>query len=285
MIHILGRKGLDSLAGLKRHRVLVAFDFDGTLAPVVSDRDFACMRLRTRRLLAKVCAGYPSAVISGRGRGDVAQRLEGVGVAHVVGNHGLEPSEGMKAFERATARAVRRLSNQLAVRDDVDIEDKRYSVAVHYRRSQHRRDAEHAIRVAIEKLPVAMRVVPGKLVLNVVPHGAPTKGDALCRLQVVERCEKALYVGDDVTDEDVFRLERSGRVLAIRVGRSRTSAASSYLRDQREVDVLLAKLVDMVSDPARAAASGDDDVSTTGRGSSAGRVRTPRALVFGPSSR
>lgn len=251
MIHILGRKGLDSLAGLVRSRVLLAFDFDGTLAPVVADRDRASMRLRTRRLLATVCARYPSAVISGRGRDDVFRRLDGVGVAHVVGNHGLEPWEGMKAFERGTSQALRRLSKQLAVRDDVDLEDKRYSLAIHYRRSRHRREAEHAIRAAVDTLPVPMRVVPGKLVLNVVPCGAPNKGDALRRVLGIERCKSALYVGDDETDEDVFRLERSGRLLAIRVGLSRSSAAPWYLRDQGEVDVLLATLADLSQVPAR----------------------------------
>jgi len=251
VIHILGRKGLESLAAFVRSPVLIAFDYDGTLAPVVADRDRASMRARTRRLLTTVCARYPSAVISGRGRDDAAGRVDGVGVAHVVGNHGLEPWEGMKSFERVTAQALERLSKQLAVRDDVDIEYKRYSLAVHYRRSRHRRDAEHAIRAAVDALPVVMRVVPGKLVLNVVPLGAPNKGDALRRLLGIERCQAALYVGDDVTDEDVFRLERSGGVLAIRVGRLRSSAASWYLRDQGEVDGLLATLADLAPVPAR----------------------------------
>jgi trehalose 6-phosphate phosphatase len=230
---------------LAKSRVLIAFDFDGTLSRIVSDPDQAAMRPRTRDLLARVCAGYPSAVISGRDRSDVTERLDGAGVRHVIGNHGLEPSQGLEDFARATKQAIRRLSEQLASRDDVDIEHKRYSLAIHYRRSRRRLEAEEAIRTAIDGLPAAMRLIPGKLVLNLVPHGAPNKGDALRRLKEIENCDGALYVGDDVTDEDVFRMERSGEVVAVRVGRSKSSAASWHLEDQSRVDDLLAKLASL----------------------------------------
>ncbi len=79
--------------------------------------------------------------------------------------------------------------------------------------------------------------------LNLLPAGAPDKGVALTRLRARERATVALYVGDDVTDEDVFRLGQPGRLLSVRVGRSRRSAASHYLRDQAEIDDLLARLV------------------------------------------
>lgn len=88
-----------------------------------------------------------------------------------------------------------------------------------------------------------MRVVPGKFVLNVVLASAPNKGDALLDLRAREGADIAMYVGDDVTDEDVFRLDQPGRLLTVRVERSRTSAAAYFLRDQREVDQLLKRLI------------------------------------------
>jgi trehalose 6-phosphate phosphatase len=78
---------------LARHlaaNVALVFDFDGTLAPIVSDPEAAAMRAETRTLLRALSCRFPCAVISGRARDDVAPRLAGTGIACVVGNHGAE---------------------------------------------------------------------------------------------------------------------------------------------------------------------------------------------------
>jgi trehalose 6-phosphate phosphatase len=231
---------LDQLAW---SNVLLAFDFDGTLAPIVANRHEAAMRGRTARLFTEVCARYPSAVISGRAKADVARRLNGARVRYLVGNHGLEPGTRLGTFERQVVRAHPQLQAALADVPGIDIENKRYSLAVHYRRSREKARAREAIRRAVAALPVAMRTIPGKLVINVVPDAAPSKGDALVALRERSDADIALYVGDDVTDEDVFRLDQPGRLFTVRIGRSRTSAARYYLRQQREIDALLAQLV------------------------------------------
>jgi trehalose 6-phosphate phosphatase len=65
-------------------------------------------------------------------------------------------------------------------------------------------------------------------------------------------CDTALFVGDDDTDEDVFALDRPGRLLGIRVGRTPASQAPYCLRDQREIDDLLDRLIALRRDaPAR----------------------------------
>ena len=68
MNRILSAANVDVLAQYAWSRVLLAFDFDGTLAPIVPDRDDARMRPRTRALLEEICRRYPCAVISGRSR-------------------------------------------------------------------------------------------------------------------------------------------------------------------------------------------------------------------------
>jgi trehalose 6-phosphate phosphatase len=243
MKHILARGHVDVLAQLAWTRVLLAFDFDGTLAPIVEDRDSAGMRTRTAKLFSKVCSLYPCALISGRSRSDVATRVEGASVKHVVGNHGLESGVGLGAFEGDVATARSLLTRALAGLSGIDVEDKRYSLAVHYRRSRQKRNARAAIHAAVRALHVPMRTIPGKMVVNVVPDRAPNKGDALLQLRETEDVDTALYVGDDVTDEDVFKLDQPGRVLSIRVGASRTSSATYFLRTQMEIDALLSKLV------------------------------------------
>ena len=85
----------------------------------------------------------------------------------------------------------------------------------------------------------------GKSVVNLLPDGAPNKGVALEALRVREDAATAIYVGDDVTDEDVFMLAESGHVLGIRVGCERASAARYFLRNQSEIDALLTLLVEL----------------------------------------
>jgi trehalose 6-phosphate phosphatase len=224
-------------------RVLLAFDFDGTLAPIVAARDTAAMRRPTFELLKRVCALYPTAVISGRSRRDVTARLEGAGVRYVVGNHGLEPGADSPETELALSEARSALGRLAARTQGLDLEDKRYSLAVHYRRSRRKKLARAAVLSVVAGLRTPMRVVPGKFVLNVVLASAPNKGDALLALRERERADIALYVGDDVTDEDVFRLDQPGRLLTVRVESSRTSSAAYFLRDQHEMDTLLRRLI------------------------------------------
>jgi trehalose 6-phosphate phosphatase len=242
MMRILSRQNIEVLAQFAWSRVLLAFDFDGTLAPIVADRNEAEMRAPTRELLARVCGLYPCAVISGRSRTDVAGRLKGLGVRRIMGNHGLEPGKHMASFERQIVAIRPELEAALLGKQGVDLEDKRFSLAVHYRRSRSKREARKAIHDAVARLPIPMRTIPGKLVVNVIPERAPHKGDALVYLRAAEGMDTAIYVGDDATDEDVFTLDQPGRLLSIRVGLARSSSALYYLRNQVEMDALLLQL-------------------------------------------
>lgn len=252
MIRLLRPENAELLARLAWSRVLLGFDFDGTLAPIVADREGAYMRERTRALFAEVCERYPCAVISGRSRTDVMARLGGAAVRHVIGNHGLEPGAALGEFKREIAMARESLEAKLATTPGIEIEDKRYSLAIHYRKARRKKEARGAIAEAVGSLPTPMRVVGGKMVVNIVPERAPNKGDALLRLRALEKANTAFYIGDDITDEDVFTLNQPGRLFTVRVGESRTSAASYFLQDQREMDTLLGRLLTLrAEEPAR----------------------------------
>jgi trehalose 6-phosphate phosphatase len=251
VIRILAKDNRDLLRQIAWSQVLLAFDFDGTLAPIVADRDAAEMRKDTAQLLHQLCKVYPVAVISGRSQSDVRKRLDGAPVKYVVGNHGLEPGGDLPAIEDQVLRAKPLLDSALADISGVEIEDKRYSLAVHYRRARNKRLARAAIDRAVTLLPVPMRVVLGKLVVNILPAGAPNKGDALLELRRVENAATALYLGDDVTDEDIFQLDQPGRLFSVRIGESAASAAKYYLRDQREMDALMKLLYQARAGDAR----------------------------------
>lgn len=223
--------------------VLLAFDFDGTLAPISDRRDMVQMRTRTAGLLREVSELYPCAIITGRSRADVLSRLDGAELLHVVGNHGIEVSSSSATADSFGSRTLPVLARLLAPVPGVEIEDKGYSVTVHYRRAPSKVDARRALARLLRALPEPCRVVGGKLVVNIMPAGAPHKGDALQALMNRVGVERALYVGDDLTDEDVFRRARLPAQLGVRVGRRLDSAARYYVRNQKQVDRLLSVLL------------------------------------------
>jgi trehalose 6-phosphate phosphatase len=258
---LLARANLELLARLAGTRALLAFDFDGTLAPLHPDREAAAMRARTRTLMVRLAERFPCAVISGRSRADTAARMAGVPLRHVVGNHGLEPGGDLSAAERVATRALAKVRPLLSRWRGVELEDKRYSFSLHYRRARPQAEVRDELMAMLAGLKMSLRVIPGKLVLNVVTARAPDKGHALVSLMARERAERALYIGDDVTDEDVFELHRRARrtlpwrssnseVLTVRVGRSASSSASYFLRSQLQIDELLSRLATLRRKPA-----------------------------------
>ena len=226
--------------------VLLAFDYDGTLAPLVTAPHRATMRVSTRRLLRRVSTLYPCVVISGRAQGDALGRLRGIEVCRVVGNHGAEPSREAEALRRRVRQWLPVLT-RLSRRQGVIVEDKGLSVAVHYRQARERAAARQAILKVAQSL-TDVRIIGGKLVVNLLVPDAPHKGLALERERAHFACDTVIYVGDDETDEDVFQLDRPGRLLSIRVGQKRSSAAPYYIRNQAEIDRLLETLIALRGD-------------------------------------
>ncbi len=238
MRYILTGPGRELLRQFAWSNLLVAFDFDGTLAPIVSVPGQAAMRAGTRKLLREVAERYPCVVISGRARADVASRLRGIRTAALIGNHGSESRRAAPRALREVGRWHALLVRRLASLAGVTVEDKGYSLAIHYRRSRAKTRARKAIHRAAAALG-EVRLVSGKQVVNVLPADAPNKGTALERARARFGCDTAVYVGDDDTDEDVFALDQPGRLLSVRVGRKAASSAPYFLRRQSEIDAFL----------------------------------------------
>jgi trehalose 6-phosphate phosphatase len=244
MKYILAKSNRNILQQYAWSEVLVAFDFDGTLAPIVSKPREARMRPKTRHLLKILAKLYPCVIISGRAQMDASRRLEGIAVKDVFGNHGIEPLRATKHMI-AMVKGWRQLLNQhLKQFRGVFVEDKLYSIAVHYRASRNKKLVRAAVLRAAAKLGEA-RLIPGKQVINILPPNAPHKGMALEAERLRLHCDTVIYVGDDETDEDVFILDQPGRLLAMRVGLKKKSAAGYYLRRQNEMDTFLKLLISL----------------------------------------
>jgi len=241
----LGPKGRSDLLDCARRGALLAFDFDGTLAPIVAEPGRAAMRRRTRLLLAALARRLDCLVLSGRAPADLRSRLAGVRLVEVVGNHGtafaLTPAR--RAAARARARRwSRSLASQLEGRPGLELEDNGVSLAVHFRAAPDQADARRTVHRAVARLAGA-RALDGKCVVNVLPARSAHKGGVLRRIARARGDEAVLYVGDDRTDEDAFRARVAPRYVTVRVGRTADTAARYVLDDQRGIDALLALLL------------------------------------------
>lgn len=241
-------KSLRKLPFTPDRNVLYAFDFDGTLSRLVRHPDGACLSARTRVLLEKLAAAAPVVIITGRSVGDLQKRL-GIELPYLVGNHGLEGFLGTRvALARAErhSQAWKRAIEKHDLEPGVTVEDKRYSLAVHYRLARDPERAKARLERILRGLRPAPRIVGGKFVFNLVQPDAPHKGTALLKLMKKLKTPHAVYVGDDDTDEDVFSLGKKN-ILSIRVGKKADSKAQYYIERQSEINKLIRSLL-----PARA---------------------------------
>lgn len=239
--------GIARLDEIARPGLLCAFDFDGTLAPIVPHPEHARLPAEMRACLLTLAGHAPIAIITGRSVDDTRHRL-GFEPDFIIGNHGME---GVPGWERHAQRHAglcevwrEQLDKALARGFDpgIRIEDKRFSLAVHYRLAVNHAAAEAQLEQLFMKLQPQPRVVWGKMVFSLMPEDAGHKGSALEQLMIMTQARDAIYVGDDVTDEDVFRLRRPD-LLSIRIEHASYSAAEFYLPTVGDVLYLLEELI------------------------------------------
>jgi len=242
LIYAFSRDGIACIAAIMTTRPLLAFDIDGTLAPIVDDPGGARLPADIQQCLATLARRYDVAIVTGRAVED-ARRMFAFEPRYLVGNHGAEGIPRWAERSQAYVRTVHGWREALETCEALDatgvtIEDKRYSLSLHYRLAAIPGDAFRAIHRCIGALRPPPKVIDGKAVVNVLPPDAPDKGDALRALLGETRCRNALYVGDDDTDETVFGLHLPS-VLTLRVEPAANSEAALFLRDQREVLTLM----------------------------------------------
>lgn len=256
--------GASRLNDIAKPGMLCAFDFDGTLAPIVKDPGRACVPAAVSRRMAMLSEYARVAIISGRSAEDVGARLDFL-ADYVVGNHGIE---GVPGWEDRTAEYQQlcqewelRLSRALADRSlfepGIWVENKACSLSVHYRLARDRTVAEGRLLQLFSAILPSARIMAGKCVFNLLPVDTPNKGMALARLCELSGASGTIFVGDDVTDEDVFEMRRPDW-LTVRIERSARSSAEFYLHHRLDMVQLLDVLIKQLSgDPFPASAQGN----------------------------
>ncbi len=246
MTEVFSPAGLQALRAFIADPLLCLFDFDGTLAPLMDDPDAVLLPPGVNAQLRALQRRSPVGIVTGRSLDDMRQRL-GFSPDYLIGNHGLEGLPGnppRASLPVQVARWKSQLAPQLASLDPgIWIEDKQYSLSLHYLRARDAGQAAHALRMLLTTLSPLPRIISGKFLYSVLPAGAGDKGSAVLSLLATAGIGHALYVGDDMTDEDVFRLPNDG-LFTVRVGREAITAAQWWLDDHHGVERLLDWMVD-----------------------------------------
>lgn len=209
--------------------LLIACDFDGTLAPIVADPAAAAMDARCKKAL-EALGRLPKtsvAVISGRPLDWLRTATANLPDPLLYGSHGAELEDGRAQPKRSRVdRLTSRLKALVPRWTGVHVEEKPFGAAVHYRRA-HPSVAEEltdaARSIADEFVGVVVKL--GSMVVELTTSAAD-KGDALRAAKLRSGATHALFIGDDVTDEDAFRA-LTDRDLGIKVGPGYTDADMS----------------------------------------------------------
>jgi trehalose-phosphatase len=237
--------------------LVVMLDVDGTLAPIVARPEDAAVTPATRALLEKLVA-MPNVylvLVSGRAASDANAIVRVPGV-WTIGNHGfeivspngeLETDPDLADQSAAIAQAARELEPIVARVTGAKLENKRWTLSVHYRLAA--RDAVPPLRAEVERIAMGLRLrmTDGKEIVEVRPVANIHKGTAVIllgeRLHAFDENASVVFVGDDRTDEDAFRSLRARfpRAVTIRVDESGedTTAAEIRLRDPAAVHEFL----------------------------------------------
>lgn len=210
---------------------MLGLDFDGTLAPIVTEPANASPDDETVRLLDLLSGCLLRIVIiSGRDSDFVAERIP-VDRLTIIGNHGLEERDGERSqvvaaaqpYLAAIERAAAAINSLEVVRQPgVSVERKRATLSVHFRNAPDPQSAESALGAALR--PVADRegldLRAGRLVWELRPRLPIDKGEVLHRVARSLHPEGLIYAGDDLADKDAFSALASmrSRIRTLAVG-------------------------------------------------------------------
>lgn len=214
------RQGARSFLLSAKKRVLF-LDYDGTLTPIVSRPQDAVMKQEMRDAVRSLMKKQLVAIVSGRMRSDV-EGLVQIPELLFAGSHGFDIKgpglEMLHPVARKTMPVIQTITENLK-RDigsieGVVIEEKKFSVAAHYRMVAPEQHA--AVREAVNRSMKgrdSVRMMEGKMVYEILPDIEWNKGMAIrwimAALKLSWNSCSVVYIGDDVTDENAFRAVRT----------------------------------------------------------------------------
>jgi len=215
-------------------------DYDGTLTPIVDRPDLAVLSPEMKDILGRLIKKYTVAVVSGRMRENV-QNLVGINGIFYAGSHGFDIKGPQTAKISPEAEKTipliqdiaKQLTEKLSGIQGVLIENKKFSIAVHYRlvdEEKYFAGIKDEVKDVVGKHK-SLRLMHGKKVFEILPAIDWDKGKAvrwiLKALSLSWDETEVVYIGDDTTDEDAFRAVRT-RGVGILVSKERKASAADF---------------------------------------------------------
>ena len=234
-------------------RAAVFLDYDGTLTPIVSQPENAWLSDSMRQTLRELAARAPVAILSGRDLDDVRRRVDLDGIIY-AGSHGFDIA-GPHGLRRQMATEFlpnlditeKELHKALDGIPSARVERKHFSIAAHYRNVKE--NDVPAVERAFDAVAVRhpeLRRIDGKKVYELLPDIAWDKGKAVVWLLETLGLDRgnirSIYIGDDRTDEDAFRVLEQRGIGILVSEQSQPTAARYSLRDPAEVERFLRAL-------------------------------------------
>ncbi len=234
--------------------IALFIDFDGTLSEIVSDPSRAQASPSLLTTLKDCSLSIKVAIVSGRDRLDVQENVNLENVFY-AGCHGFDIS-GPGGFHFIVEEALAVMPDVLAARqrledlkkdfDGIQIEDKKFFIAVHYRNvsAELQSDVRKKVReVCLDFDKLSIR--EGKMVIEIAPKLDWDKGSAIRKLSSILEINPqqtvSIYLGDDLTDEDAFREIDATNGIGIKVDSDlqNKTDADYLLKDPTEVEMFL----------------------------------------------
>ncbi len=222
-------------------------DYDGTLSPIADRPELAVMSEEMRQTVQRLSRRFTTAIVSGRMRQDV-ERLVGIKGLLYAGSHGFDISgpeicmiePRAKELIPLIAEISASLKGNLGNIPGLLIEDKRFSLAVHYRlvKEEDIPQIEDLVNSIVQKKG-SLRLMHGKKVFEILPAIDWDKGRAVVWIMQAlgiswsDIC--AVYIGDDTTDEDAFRVIRTRGVGILVSEHDKVSAADFRVGSPEDV--------------------------------------------------
>ncbi|KAK7410536.1 hypothetical protein VNO78_01383 [Psophocarpus tetragonolobus] len=262
----------------KGKQIVVFLDYDGTLSPIVADPDKAFMTRKMRATLKGIARHFPTAIVTGRCRDKVYNFVK-LAELYYAGSHGMDikgPTKSQSPKQGNTNNNNNNNNNKgvlfqpasqfLPMIDEVykillektksvpgaKVENNKFCLSVHFRCVDEKSWAAlgEKVRLVLNDYP-QLRLTQGRKVLEIRPTIKWDKGKALEFLLASFGYENSndvfpIYIGDDRTDEDAFKVLRSkGQGIGILVSRVAKETDASYtLQDPSEVEQFLRRLVE-----------------------------------------
>ena len=230
---------------LREDCILLLFDYDGTLTPIVARPEDALLPDNVRLRLASL-ASHPRfivGIVSGRSLSDLQDRVGVPGLIY-AGNHGMEICGTGVQFTHPEAISARPILQQVCSSltqaceriPGALVEDKELTLTVHYRsvNSGLVGEVESAVTSLTSQLVAdgKLRLTGGKMVIEVRPDIPWDKGKAIEKIrELYDNRPFAVYMGDDRTDEDGFAVVQAMGGIAVFVGESRQGTVAMHQLD------------------------------------------------------